>query len=102
MNIGSYLLGLVPSIITSMAVFYWQRGQRKRDAAVDAVAAARKRQDLLSLEMQMATAKLSYAVAMAYKRGAPNGEVEDGIQAYNEARHKYLAFLNEQATEHLN
>ena len=38
---------------------------------------------------------------MALKRGKANGEVEEGIVAYEAARKKYLAFLNEQAAEHL-
>ena len=45
---------------------------------------------------------MSYAVAMAMKRGHANGEVEDAVDAYEKARAKYLAFLNEQATDHLN
>jgi hypothetical protein len=54
------------------------------------------------MELQMATAKMSYAVAMALKRGHANGEVEEAIEAYEEARKKYLDFLNEHAAEHLN
>ena len=50
----------------------------------------------------MATAKLAYANAMAIKRGKPNGEIEDGITAYEAARKAYLAFLNKTATESLN
>ena len=101
MDIGSFVLGLIPSVITSLMVFYWQRAQKRRDTETEKRAEARKREGLLSLELQMATAKLAYAVAMAVKRGTPNGEVEDGIEAYDEARSKYLAFLNEQAEEHL-
>lgn len=101
MDIGSFLLGLAPTIITGMGIFYWQRGQKRRDAVTDERASARKRESLLALELQMATAKLSYAVAVAVKRGTPNGEVEEGVKAYEDARKKYLSFLNEQATEHL-
>ncbi len=101
MDIGSFLLGLAPSVITGIGVFYWQRGQKRRDAEVDARASARKKEGLLALELQMATAKLAYAVAVAIKRGTPNGEVEDGVRAYDEARQKYLSFLNKQAAEYL-
>ena len=62
---------------------------------------ARKKESLLLLELNMASAKLSYAVAMAIKRGTPNGEVEEGIKAYKEAKEKYYHFLNEQAKEYL-
>ena len=38
---------------------------------------------------------------MAVKRGYANGEVEEGVEAYEEAKSNYFKFLNEQATEHL-
>ena len=38
---------------------------------------------------------------MAIKRGKPNGEVEEAIEAYEEAKTAYYRFLNEQAKEHL-
>ncbi len=50
----------------------------------------------------MATAKLAYATAVALRRGRANGEVEEGVEAYETARKKYLDFLNRQATEYLN
>ena len=49
----------------------------------------------------MAAAKLSYARAMALKRGAPNGEVEEAVADYEAAKLAYYRFLNEQAADHL-
>lgn len=97
----SLIVGIVPSVISAVIVFVVtgriSRAERYRDTRAE----ARKKESLMALELQMATAKLSYAVAVAVKRGEPNGEIEDGITAYTEAKGKYLAFLNEQATEHL-
>jgi hypothetical protein len=92
---------LLPSLICGIFMAHFNRKQKHKDAHVERRAEARKKESLLALEMHMATAKLSYAVAMAVKRGSPNGEIEDGIEAYEAAKHKYLAFLNEQAAEHL-
>ena len=39
----------------------------------------------VQVSLLVASAKLSYALAMAAKRGAPNGEVEDGVEQYREA-----------------
>ena len=64
-------------------------------------AAARQKESLLALELNMSTAKLAYATAVALRRGHANGEVEEGIRAYNEAKKKYVDFLNAQASEHL-
>ena len=97
----SLIVGMVPSIISAVIVFIVTGRISRAEIRRDALAEARKRESLLALEMQMATAKLAYAVAVAVKRGEPNGEVEDGIAAFEAAKKKYLAFLNEQAAEHL-
>lgn len=96
-----YLLGLLPTLITGVVLYMVQRKIRIRDEAAEERAATRKRESLLQLKMLMASNKLSFAVAMAVKRGKPNGEVEDAIDIYNEAKDEYYAFLNEQAAEHL-
>lgn len=93
---------VLPSLLVGVAMAFFNRAQKRRDRAAEAHSEARKKESLLALEMQMATAKLAYATAMALKRGKPNGEVEDGIAAYGDARKKYLKFLNEQAADHLN
>ncbi len=91
----------IPSVLCGVFMAWFNRKQNRKDAQMERRAEARRREGLLSLELQMATAKLSYATAMALKRGKANGEVEEGIVAYEAARKKYLAFLNEQAAEHL-
>ena len=90
-----YLLGLLPSLITGIVLYLVQRKIRISDESVKQHAEIRKREGLLQLKMLMASNKLSYAVAMAIKRGSPNGEVEDAIDAYNEAKNEYYTFLNE-------
>lgn len=60
-----------------------------------------KRESRLSLKMVMANNKLSYAVAMAVKRGKPNGEVEEAVQAFLDAKKEYEDFLREVAADAL-
>ena len=91
----------IPSVLCGVFLAWFNRKQNRMDALMERRAEARRREGLLSLELQMAPAKLSYATAMALKRGKANGEVEEGIVAYEAARKTYLAFLNEQAAEHL-
>ena len=100
MSLGD-ILDVLPTIAVGLLMFYWQRKQTRRDAQMNDRAAARKRESLLSLQMMMAGNKLSYAVAMAVRRGKPNGEVEEAITAYKEARTAYTTFLNEQAADHI-
>lgn len=101
MDWSSVIFGTIQTIAIGLLMFYWQRKQAKADHAAENRAAIRKQESLLSLEMTMANGKLSYAVAMAVKRGAPNGEIEEGEIAYEAARKRYLAFINEQAADNI-
>jgi len=102
MTIEALLAALLPSLCVSIFMAIFNKRQKQREKEVDERANARKKESLLALDMQMATAKLAYATAMALKRGHANGEVEEGIASYQTAREKYLHFLNEQAADHLN
>lgn len=95
------LSAVVPSLVCGILLALFGRRQNSKDAAVEQRAAARKKESLLSLEMNMANAKLSYAIAMAIKRGSPNGEVEEAIEAYDAAKKKYFEFLDKLAFESL-
>lgn len=95
------LSAVVPSLVCGIVLAMFNKKQNRKDAEVERRAAARKEESFLALEMNMANAKLSYAVAMAIKRGTPNGEVEEGIEAYEAAKKKYIKFLDKLAIEHL-
>lgn len=83
---------LVPSIIVGLVLFYWERRQKKRDAKAKEDETTRVESDLLRLDLEVATAQLSYSVAMAYKRGHANGEMESAIEKYEEAMSKFREF----------
>lgn len=97
----SFIWAVAPSLLVGVVMALFNRRQRHRDAQMDQRAAARKQETLLALDLQMATAKLSFATAMAIKRGRPNGEIEEGVDAFESAKKRYLDFLNEQAASHL-
>ena len=100
-ELTAFLLGLFPSVIAGALAFYIQRAQKRRDTRLEERANNRKQESLLNLEVTMAAAKLSYACAMALKRGAPNGEVEEAVEDYEKAKAAYYHFLNGQAADHL-
>ena len=87
---------LIPTLITGIILFKLQQVSKKRDEKEEKQAKARRTETKLALDLQMATAKLAYAVAMAIKRGTPNGEVEEGIEAYNKALEEFREFEREQ------
>ena len=96
-----YIIAVVQTAFISMLVFYLQRKQKDSDIKAEERAKAIKEETILQLEMSMANNKLSYAVAMAMKRGKANGEVEEAIEAYEKAKANFYKFMNEQAIEHL-
>lgn len=93
---------ILQAVLIGALGFFLQRRIKGKDDQAAAHEAARTKRDLLSMELSMATADLAYANAMAIKRGSPNGEIEAGVAAYEKAQKKYLAFLSEQASEHIN
>lgn len=99
MNLLAILAPVVPSIIAAVIAYRinkkadtrYNEAQKQHDERVKA--------ERLSMEMQLATADLSYATAMAIKRGKANGEVEAGIASYEKAKKDYFDFINKKYLE---
>ena len=68
------------------------RSQGKRDERARERDQRHTEAENVQVALLVATAKLSYALAMAAKRGTPNGEVEDGIKQYQDAMRDFLRF----------
>ena len=92
----AWALGIAATVVSGVMVFYLQRSQKKRDKKEEQRLYVRQTETRLMIDLQLATAKLSYAVAMAIKRGTPNGEVEDGIKAYDKALEEFREFERDQ------
>ena len=85
MEVWEIVQAALPSLLVGVVMALFNRGQKKRDAATREREAARLEAENVQVSLLVASAKLSYALAMAVKRGAPNGEVEDGVEQYREA-----------------
>lgn len=96
------LWATIPSIIVGIVLAWWNHKQKKRDARYDEHEQDAIKQETLRLSLLVAVAQLSYAVAMAYKRGEPNGEMEVGIEQYNKAMGKFREFEREQMVKNIN
>lgn len=91
------LVGTVgPSIIVGVVLFYWERRQKKKDAQHRLQEQSIVEGDMLRIDLEVATAQLAYAVAMAYKRGHANGEMEVAISRYEKAMEKFRKFERKQ------
>lgn len=94
--IGSIITALAPSIIVGLVLFYWERTQKNRDSEEDLKEHELAESELVRIELEVATAQLSYAVAMAYKRGHANGEMEGAIERYEDAMDRFREFERKQ------
>lgn len=86
------LLALLPSLCVSLVMALYNRRQSKRYKDAQARETLRAEAEAVQVSLLVSTAKLSYALAMAAKRGMANGEVEDGITQYQEAMKAFKAF----------
>lgn len=98
-NLLSAFLTACPSIVTGVIAYRINKKGDERHAEAEKRHDERVKAERLSMEMQNATADLSYANAMAIKRGTPNGEIEAGIASYEKAKRDYFNFINKKYLE---
>ena len=92
MDIIQFIWAIAPSLIVGIVMGLWSLGQKRREEAAAAREAERLQAEQVRISLLMASAKLSYATAVAMKRGYANGEVEDGIKQYQEAITQFKQF----------
>ena len=91
------LLGAVlPSVIVGVFMAFWNRQQKRRDDRERTAKEDQLENDLMRIDLELASAQLAYAVAMAYRRGTPNGEMEEAIHQYEKAMASFRKFERRQ------
>lgn len=98
MKVTEIIFALLPSLLVSLYMAFFNRMIAKRDKYSESFDEARRQSDQLKLSLLMATAQLSYAVAVAIKRGHPNGEIEEAAEQYNKALAAFREFERVQVT----
>lgn len=98
MTITQIFFSLLPSLLVSLYMAFFNRKISKRDKYAESFAEARQRSDQLKLSLLLASAQLTYAVAVATKRGYPNGEIEEGVKQYEKALREFREFERIQVT----
>ena len=103
MDILSIIVTAGFSLLVSVILITIQRKQKKLDEKQEKRHAkeerryeARKKRDEVAFDLQVATAELAYACAMALKRGKANGEVEIAEKRYDKAMEAFREFEREQ------
>lgn len=94
--IEAWVGAVAPGIIVGIVLAYWNRKQNKHDNQRKTIEEAAVESDMLRIDLEVATAQLSYAVAMAVKRGHANGEMEVAIERYEKAMEKFRKFERKQ------
>lgn len=87
---------LAPGIVVGIVLGVWERRKKREEEHSKIQAAMQVECEMIRIDLLVATAQLSYAVAMAYKRGHANGEMESAIEAYEGAMTKFRKFERKQ------
>lgn len=93
------LWACVPGLIVGVTMALWNKQQKKRDDERRENEKERIKSETLRISLLLAVAQLSYAVAMAIKRGSPNGEIEAGIDQYDKSMIKFREYEREQVAK---
>lgn len=96
------ILAAIPSLLTGIVLAVFSKKMNTADDRRAQAEHLRRKEAKLNLDLTFASAQLSYAIAMAMKRGHPNGEVEQGVETYESALAAYRKFEREQLTNSLN
>lgn len=96
MEISEFISAVLPSLFVGVVMYFWERRQRKFEREMAEKEENRARGELVKLDLTCATAALTYATAMAVKRGSTNGELETAIANYETAMESFHKFEREQ------
>ena len=94
-----FIIAILPSICVGIVMYFFNKKQNKRDDDAKEREELRIEGENVRLNLLLSANKLSYAVAMAIKRGTPNGEVEEGIEQYKKAMDEFKKFERKLVTK---
>lgn len=80
---------LLAPLLTGIMLGYWNRKQSGRLKQREQREAEQLESELKRIDLEVATAQLSYAAAIALRDGRTNGEMQRAIAAYEEAMGKF-------------
>ena len=92
---------IVPGIIVGIVLAVWNKQQKKHIDHQKEIEQEQYDKDMVKINLELASAQLAYAVAMAYKRGTPNGEMEVAIHQYEKAMANFRNFERKQMVKNI-
>lgn len=88
----------IPSAVTGVIIWLWQRRLDKKEAAKEAKEGRRERMELFHLQELMAVSAVARATAKAVQRipeAHCNGDMTEALDYEKSVRHKQKDFLDE-------
>jgi Mn2+/Fe2+ NRAMP family transporter len=82
MQTATIIISIVGSVISGMALFFFQAYFKKRDQKDEERDKAKARENVLILKSINAVGKLTEATAIALRDGKTNGEMHSALHSY--------------------
>ncbi len=96
MNIAAIIISIISSIISGLVIYFLKRYFDKKEAKDNKKEELKKRENILILKSIDAIGKLTYANSIAVRDGKTNGELKEGLKAYNDVKKDMYEYLLEQ------
>lgn len=91
-QISEIIYNILPSLILSIVLGFWQKKQQKYEDERKKENNLRREREILQLDLLFASSELSYQTAMAVKRGNANGELDAALESHQQALTKFRDF----------
>lgn len=98
-TILNLIWAIAPSVMVGIILSIWNKRQKKIEETNETNEAFKIDYESLKLDLMLASAQLSYALAMAKKRGTPNGEIEIAIAQYEKAMKAFREYERKQISK---
>lgn len=90
------ILAILPAFVVGVMLANFNKKQKKKEEKEKSEEQRKLKAEKLKLSLFLTSAQLSRAVAYAYKRGEPNGEMEECIEEYEKALKNFRELEREQ------
>ena len=96
MNIAAIIISIISLIISGLIIYFLKRYFDKKEAKDNKKEELKKKESILILKSIDAIGKLTYANSIAVRDGKTNGELKEGLKAYNDVKKDMYEYLLEQ------
>lgn len=90
------IISILGSIFSGIILFFVESYFKKQEEKEKERANSRAKENVLIIKSNDAVGKLTYANSIAIRDGKSNGELREGINAYNEVKNDMYEYLLEQ------